>query len=215
MVKLVHFQGYHPELLSVTVAGVPSMHISFDFIPELLNMPQLEKQLFAIQLLSYLSMQYPIPKSLSVAKLVMNRLISLAVALPSKKRTQFFLPVMPCISRICNAFPPLREEATELLITLGSLTRTQLNKDSSSSLRTWMLSSSLRCSDKDDFDDKGFLDDEAECLPEMRPEASVGTGSVAELDLKSDEQLLLEIEKTFREITNNSVVGRIHCDEGR
>ena len=78
-----------------------------------------------------------------------------------------------------------------------------------------MLSSSLSCSNKDDFDDKGFLEDEAECLPEMRPEASVGTGSVAELDLKSDEQLQLEIEKTFREITNNSVVGRIHCDEGR
>ena len=37
-------QGYQAELLSVTVAGVPSMHISFDFIPELLNMPQLEKQ---------------------------------------------------------------------------------------------------------------------------------------------------------------------------
>ena len=44
MAKLVHFQGYPPELLAVTAAGVPSMHICIDFIPELLNQPQLEKQ---------------------------------------------------------------------------------------------------------------------------------------------------------------------------
>ena len=73
----------------------------------------------------------------------------------------------------------------------------------------------MKSSGKDEFDDKGFQEDEAECLPDMVTDASVGTGSVAELDLKSDEQLLLQIETTFREITNSSAIGRIHCDEGR
>jgi integrator complex subunit 2 len=37
-------QGYPLELLGVTVAGVPSMHICLDFAPELLSQPSLEKQ---------------------------------------------------------------------------------------------------------------------------------------------------------------------------
>lgn len=100
-------------------------------------------QLFAIQLLSYLSMQYPLPKSLSIAKHALNRLMSLAVALPVKKRTQFFLPIMPCLARICTTFPPLREETSELLVTIGKLTHTQLNKDSSLSLRKSVYFGSL------------------------------------------------------------------------
>lgn len=37
-------QGYPSELLPLMVAGVPSMHICLDFIPELLGQPQVEKQ---------------------------------------------------------------------------------------------------------------------------------------------------------------------------
>lgn len=37
-------QGYPQALLPLTVAGIPSMHICLDFIPELLAQPQLEKQ---------------------------------------------------------------------------------------------------------------------------------------------------------------------------
>lgn len=215
MVKLVHFQGYQAELLSVTVAGVPSMHISFDFIPELLNMPQLEKQLFAIQLLSYLSMQYPIPKSLSVAKHAMNRLVSLAVALPARKRTQFFLPVMPCLLRICTAFPPLREEASEILITLGSLTHTQLNKESSSSLRAGRISSSVMLSDDDESDDKGFQEEDMDCTAEMDRRSGSTTESDDNPRLKAEEQLSIDIERTFREIACKSTVGSILCDKQR
>ena len=44
MAKLIHFQGYPPSLLSLTVPGIPSMHICLDFVPQLLNQPHLEKQ---------------------------------------------------------------------------------------------------------------------------------------------------------------------------
>lgn len=37
-------QGYPQALLPLTVAGIPSIHICLDFIPELLAQPQLEKQ---------------------------------------------------------------------------------------------------------------------------------------------------------------------------
>lgn len=37
-------QGYPQALLPLAVAGIPSIHICLDFIPELLAQPQLEKQ---------------------------------------------------------------------------------------------------------------------------------------------------------------------------
>lgn len=41
-------QGYPCELLPLTVAGIPSMHICLDFIPELIAQPELEKQVVTI-----------------------------------------------------------------------------------------------------------------------------------------------------------------------
>jgi integrator complex subunit 2 len=90
-------QGYPLELLSITVSGVPSMHICLDFAPELLSQPDLEKQVnsetpsvrhscfkfsafaqvFAIDLISHLSVQYALPKSFSTARLAVNALSTL------------------------------------------------------------------------------------------------------------------------------------------
>lgn len=71
------FQGYPLELLAVTVPGVPSMHICLDFAPELLSQPDLEKQVFAVDLISHLSVQYALPKSYSTARLAVNALYTL------------------------------------------------------------------------------------------------------------------------------------------
>lgn len=70
-------QGYPSELLEVTVRGVPSMHICLDFIPELLSQPCIAKQVFSIELLSHLSLQYALPKSMSIACLAINTLVAL------------------------------------------------------------------------------------------------------------------------------------------
>ena len=58
--------------MAVLAAGVPSMHICLDFVPELLQQSQTEKQLFGIELAAQLSLQYPLPKSLSIARLCIN-----------------------------------------------------------------------------------------------------------------------------------------------
>lgn len=70
-------QGYPCDLLPVSVPGIPSMHICLDFIPELLSQPSLDKQIFAVDLISYLSIQYALPKSMSVARLAVNTLSTL------------------------------------------------------------------------------------------------------------------------------------------
>uniref|UniRef100_A0A8C6X598 Integrator complex subunit 2 n=1 Tax=Naja naja TaxID=35670 RepID=A0A8C6X598_NAJNA len=119
--KLVHFQGYPCELLPLTVAGIPSMHICLDFIPELIAQPELEKQIFAIQLLSYLCIQYALPKSLSVARLAINVMGTLLTVLTEAKRYTFFMPTLPCLVSFCQAFPPLYEDIMSLLIQVGQV----------------------------------------------------------------------------------------------
>ncbi|XP_061754185.1 integrator complex subunit 2 [Nerophis ophidion] len=119
--KLVHFQGYPQALLPLTVAGIPSMHICLDFIPELLAQPQLEKQIFAIQLLSYLCTQYALPKSLSVARLAISVMGTLLTVLTRAKRFAFFMPTLPCLVAFCQAFPPLYEDVTALLVQVGQV----------------------------------------------------------------------------------------------
>lgn len=75
--KLVHFQGYPRELLPVTVTGIPSMHICVDFIAELISQPSLEKQEFAVDLISQLALQYALPHSMMVSRLALNTLSAL------------------------------------------------------------------------------------------------------------------------------------------
>lgn len=77
LAKLVLFQGFSPDLLSIVVRGVPSMHVCLLYIPELLNMPEMDKQIFAIDLASHLAMQYAMPKSYNTAKLCINILTTL------------------------------------------------------------------------------------------------------------------------------------------
>lgn len=119
--KLVHFQGYPCQLLPLTVAGIPSMHICLDFIPELIAQPELEKQIFAIQLLSHLCIQYALPKSLSMARLAINVMGTLLTVLTQAKRFVFFMPTLLCLVPFCQAFPPLYEDVMSLLIQIGQV----------------------------------------------------------------------------------------------
>lgn len=140
LAKLVHFQGYPRELLSMTVRGIPSMHICMDFVPELLGMPEMDKQIFAIDLTSHLSLQYAIAKSISVAKLCINTLSTLLSVLSNDTRVEMFRAVLPCIVRFAEAFPPLLEDCTLFLMQLGRIAESQAALGRSISLPTLSLS---------------------------------------------------------------------------
>nr|CAG4640631.1 EOG090X0154 [Eulimnadia texana] len=125
LAKLVHFQGYSASLLPVTVKGVPSMHICLDFIPELLAQPDLEKQIFAIDLISHLSLQYALPKSFSIARLAVNVLSTLLNVFSMSGKTELLLSVLPALVRIATAFPPLVEDVIVFLVQLGKISYSQ------------------------------------------------------------------------------------------
>ncbi|XP_066261717.1 integrator complex subunit 2 [Euwallacea similis] len=123
--KLVHFQGYPSELLEVVIKGVPSMHICLDFLQELMQQPSLNKQIFAIQLLSHLSIQYALPKSLNLCVTALNLLNALLGGISSTQRVKLFKPVLPALVNISEAFPPLTNDIVNLLMQLAKICESQ------------------------------------------------------------------------------------------
>lgn len=115
LAKLVHFQGYPHSLLQVTAQGVPSMFICLDTAPELLSQPSLEKQVFAVDLISHLSVVCAMPNSLSIARLAVNSVSTLLGVLADKERISLLLPTLPALARMCRAFPPLLDDTIHLL----------------------------------------------------------------------------------------------------
>ncbi|XP_065566759.1 integrator complex subunit 2-like isoform X2 [Artemia franciscana] len=125
--KLVHFQGYPLDLISVAVEGIPSMHICLDFIPELLAQPNLEKQVFGINLMSHLCIQYALPKSYSMARLSINVLATLIPILQANQRRQLIEPALPSLVRIGSVFPTLREDIADIYVQIGQITISELS----------------------------------------------------------------------------------------
>ncbi|EFA05171.1 integrator complex subunit 2 [Tribolium castaneum] len=125
LAKLVHFQGYPSELIEVMVKGVPSMHICLDFLQELMQQPSLDKQIFAIQLLSHLCIQYALPKSLNLCVAALNLLYALLGSLSSSQRVRLFRPILPALVRISEAFPPLVDDIVNLMMQLAKVCKSQ------------------------------------------------------------------------------------------
>ena len=73
--------GYPIEAQSVLVSGVPSMHICFSFLPELLSITSNERRLFGINLLAHLARTYSIPKTLDLCRLALRCGMALATTL--------------------------------------------------------------------------------------------------------------------------------------
>jgi len=65
-----------------------------------------------------------------MSKFVVQQMHDLLAALPVSKRNQLFVPALGCLQRICRAFPPIREEVTVLLLKIGRIGLSQLNKSS-------------------------------------------------------------------------------------
>jgi integrator complex subunit 2 len=63
------------------------MHICIDFVPKLLSHSDLNKQIFAINLISALCQKYPIVRTYNVAKLAMN---SISTLLQGKNNLTFY-----------------------------------------------------------------------------------------------------------------------------
>ncbi|KAK2149076.1 hypothetical protein LSH36_469g02027 [Paralvinella palmiformis] len=77
--------------------------------------------MFAIELVSHLSLQYSLPKSLAMAKLIINVMATL-LGVPD-----FYQPTLPALVRIGRAFPPLCDDIIEFLLQLGRIINSKLS----------------------------------------------------------------------------------------
>ncbi|XP_030847416.1 integrator complex subunit 2 [Strongylocentrotus purpuratus] len=184
LAKLIHFQGYASELLPVTVAGVPSMHICLDFIPELLAQPDMAKQVFAIELTSHLCLQYALPKSLSVARLAINVMSSLLTVLTGERWAIFYKATLPSIVRICRAFPPLYEDITSILVQLGRVCASRIATAGNS---------------------PDYIGSDAE-LAQMMSTGGQAASALRSNEKNSDRVLLKSVEDTFAEIVRLAIL---------
>lgn len=101
------------------------MHICMDFLLELMQQPSINKQIFAIQLLSHISVQFAIPKSLNLCVTALNLLYALLSGISSSQRIKLFKPVLPALVRISEAFPPLIDDIVQLLSQLAKICQSQ------------------------------------------------------------------------------------------
>lgn len=102
-IKVVHLQGYPRELIPIAIDKIPSMHVCFDYIPEILALgvstQNTELQVFGIDLACQLCKKYPIQKSLDMVN---------NVILPFLKQTME--PVIVALTDIGNLSPEAAKE---------------------------------------------------------------------------------------------------------
>lgn len=119
LAKLVHFQTYPREVIPMMVKGVPSMHICIDFLHEFLSMPEMDKQIFTIDLTSHLVLKYAIPKSLSVSKFCINTIQSALSLLSTEAKCKYLRNILPALIRFAEAFPILTDDCVNILMLTG------------------------------------------------------------------------------------------------
>eukprot|EP00094_Tigriopus_californicus_P007823 TCALIF_07534-PA protein Name:"Similar to Ints2 Integrator complex subunit 2 (Mus musculus)" AED:0.04 eAED:0.04 QI:98/0.83/0.85/1/1/1/7/109/1177 len=196
LAKLVHFQGYPQRALALTVPGVPSMHICLDFVPELLSQPDVDKQIFGVDLISHLSIQYALPRSYSIARLAVNALSTLLSVLSQEERNELFPSVLDALPRFCKAFPPLIEDVVSLLLQYGKIVVSQSSLQGYSSPKNFDLK-------LDVFDEKS--------APSKDGKFSVGEEMLKEFQamsksLPSDSPLTSQVQMTFKKILQTSLL---------
>ncbi|KAJ3071011.1 Integrator complex subunit 2 [Podochytrium sp. JEL0797] len=128
--KLLHFQGYKSDaLIPVVVENIPSMHVCFEFLPELIHQPTPTHQTFAIQLATALFKKYPIPASFTLlVNTVLPKIVALSnqisdtsvVGADQEGDVQVgLLKVFACLGGVVEAFPALVDKVEGFTSTLG------------------------------------------------------------------------------------------------
>jgi integrator complex subunit 2 len=112
VMRVVQFQGYNTKILPIAVRGIGSMWKCVDFIPELLDSPDIEKQLFALELVGHIASQWTVKNSLDMIGEVLRRFHNFH-EMPAS--VAFLLRGVPHISLMCDAFPCIAGEADMLL----------------------------------------------------------------------------------------------------
>ncbi|CDW58427.1 INTS2 domain containing protein [Trichuris trichiura] len=130
LMKVIHAQGYHPSLIPMTVRNIPSMHVCFCFIPEMLKKGSLKRKTFVLALLAALCEQYTIPQARRTALIAFRVLVTLASTLPVSKLVNFFTDIIDSLLRIARVIPTYSMDVTKLFVIIARICRSVVPLDS-------------------------------------------------------------------------------------
>ncbi|KAL2630415.1 hypothetical protein R1flu_015101 [Riccia fluitans] len=132
LLKLLHFQGYDQRLIPVMLEGVPAMVQCLDFVGELIQQCQQDRQIFAVVLTAHLTSLYPnLPQSLTAAQQVVQHVTQVRSKIASC--AGFLQEVLGSVAQIATTFPSLAPQVVALLQSCveagGPLTRSGPPRD--------------------------------------------------------------------------------------
>ncbi|BBN08115.1 integrator complex subunit 2 [Marchantia polymorpha subsp. ruderalis] len=114
LLKLLHFQGYDQRLIPVMVEGVPAMVQCLEFIGELIQQSQQQRQVFAAVLTAHLTSLHPnLPQSLRAAQQVVAHVAQVRSKVAGCAR--FLQEVLSSVAQIAVTFPSLAPQVVLLL----------------------------------------------------------------------------------------------------
>ncbi|KRZ39273.1 Integrator complex subunit 2 [Trichinella pseudospiralis] len=194
LIKAIHHQGYSTKLISIIVRNVPSMHVCFDWIKELITMSDLQIKIFSIELLSHLCVEHPIDKAYRCAEFLLNVLYTMIDKLESKQVLRFCSKILQATMRICRVFQPLVLLAYKLFDKASTI----VNVNCGDAVHVLPTDSELREQEEQlDEDEKQSSQDAA----------SLDIAAAAKNNLKNEkEQFLTQVRSAFQQFIGHGLI---------
>lgn len=114
LLKLLHFQGYDPQLVSMMVEGVPVMVQCLAFVPELLQQKQQSKQVFTIILIANVARKHiELPESLAAVQKAIAHVSFVQCNVCGS--SEFMQGVLEVMAQCACTFPTVAAEIMNIL----------------------------------------------------------------------------------------------------
>ncbi|KAJ1676618.1 Integrator complex subunit 2, partial [Spiromyces aspiralis] len=128
MPKLLHFQTYDVALIPQMVERVPSMHMCYEFIPELLSQPRFSQQMFALRVAVHIFRKYPLRKGLEITKGAIFQyferyLSNKATPAMVAHQLEFSIVMIQTVGAVVRLFPEVEEYALYVIQLLVEFNR--------------------------------------------------------------------------------------------
>ncbi|OAF68369.1 hypothetical protein A3Q56_03888 [Intoshia linei] len=110
LAKCIHLNEtlYHKDNIQILIKHVDSLHVCFDYIPEMLQSTNAEIIIFSAKLLRHLVERYKIQKAVHISQLFIQVVFTLVEILPFNQRDYIIFNILEDLTQISCNLPCLR-----------------------------------------------------------------------------------------------------------
>ena len=165
-----------------------------------------------MDLCSHLCTQYPIQRFFVIAKLCLAIAVTHLSVLPSARRANFYLSILPALQRMCQVFPPLIEEFVKLLVQLAQKNKSRLNARPTMNLFSSLDSFSLPATVAGGSSDSTNLDEQQKAKDLIIMDWAQFESVICS-KMEHEEALSLSIHKAFAMLCNLGLISKMYKEE--